>query len=1217
MRQYFIKISLLSIMAFFITSCGGDSSTSSSSGSSKSELEIETKQSIFDQEKNLLNIDFLVKNNYNQKIDVSLKNLSIDVKPCNVRRISMTPKNIYFSENLKQQYVTALIEFIGECNPSSYNISSSKILTLEDKSNTLTYKSEEMEIVPDILVPNDGNEQNVTEPENYSFFNTPLPITVKNAEESYNFKVQLIDNESRGVSDKEVRILAYDVRYGEIENLVVTTDANGFANFKFTSIKDLAPINGKTLTLTIVQGEGLSTISTDVNFKFKASKVTPKNYQFQNPTSIVVKNAGESKEISIDIVNSLGIGESGKTVQITTIPSKFGSISSSSTVTNDAGRAIFKYTAPKSLDEIDGQSTTVRISFKDGDTELSQTVKITIKKSLDEVSERYQFQNPTSITVKKGNESKNISVDLVDSKGVGVSGKNIQISNIPNQFGTLDRATATTNEAGRATFIYTAPEDIGDINGKSIQANLIFTNEDGQQTSTSITITINESTDGVSENYQFRNATSITVGKENESKNISIDLINNVGIGIAGKTIQITNIPSNFGLIDSSIAITNQAGRATFNYTAPDNIDDIDGKTTTITLSFIDTDNSSTITEDITIRIKKSTDTIVVDKTLPTIVIPNELREITIKTNSKSFDIPIKVYKDIAPYASGSVSVELPEKVLNGTDVGSFSESTVLVNEQGVALFHYTGPANLKSLIDNGDTSSTFKFYHNENTAEENRQSLQINYAIADDIYIPIDYELSLTTENNDFSMGIPELQKTFSIVLKDKKGNVIKNSDINFTKVHVQTENSLIAQIYDTVNRESVNELTLKNENSTSFIIKSKKLSGIVPLKATVEFIDINKEAKTLSTIINIRVMSGPPSAISISYVGTGQDEARAKYEEKFAISVTDEYGNKVNTRPYISLGAIVGYTVDGKEASGTETNNTKRLFYGRDDISTGNANGVIDALADEVVNTTNFEDTTPARSDVFKYVNAEGANSDKLVVFGAGKNYEAMGKWDFKKIDNNTLKIQDDYFGEYRSNLYYAVGHNYYQDQCQDDGREWLGSTDSESYQLDEQGTVAISYKYDYHLTGKDALIWVNLNGYQADTKKDTRIGEVVKHTLRGRGLKQVPEGGYSLDKGTSGYAHFVIWHENAPERYRNANFAHAILAGSTCGYNLVAHSNWNDARTCENGRTIDGNYYGSHDGGSFLTYFIQAPADKGCSFNITRLLTSDEFKNINGKK
>ncbi|MCK5855349.1 MAG: hypothetical protein KAG56_09015, partial [Sulfurovaceae bacterium] len=479
------------------------------------------------------------------------------------------------------------------------------------------------------------------------------------------------------------------------------------------------------------------------------------------------------------------------------------------------------------------------------------------------------FQNATSITIEKGNENKNISIDLVNSSGIGVSGATVQITNIPSKFGLISNSTSSTNDAGRATFNYTAPENIDDIDGESTSITLSFINEDGSKITQDSTITIKKSTDSASKEFQFQNATSITIGKGNENKNISIDLVNSLGIGLSGQIIQITNIPSHLGTLTTSKSSTNEAGRATFSYTAPENIDDIDGEMTTITLSFTDKDGS-TITQDITITIKKSTETIVGDKTLPTIVIPNELREITLKTNSKSFDIPIKVYKDIAPYASGSVSVELPEKVLDGTDVGSFSESTVLVNEQGIALFHYTGPVNLKSLIDNDDTGSTFKFYHNENSAEENRQSLQINYAIADDIYIPIDYELSLTTENNDFSMGIPELQKTFTIVLKDKKGNVIKNSDVNFTKIHVQTENSLIAQIYDTVSRDSVNELTLKNENSTSFIIKSKKLSGIVPLKATIEFLDINKETKKLSTIINVRVMSGPPSAISVSYVST-----------------------------------------------------------------------------------------------------------------------------------------------------------------------------------------------------------------------------------------------------------------------------------------------------------------------------------------------------------
>ncbi|HIC78410.1 MAG TPA: hypothetical protein EYP02_04430, partial [Sulfurovum sp.] len=163
MKKYFIKISLI-IIAFTLSSCGGGSATSSGD-SSKSKLNIQTKQSIFDQNKNILNIDFIIKNDYHRDIEVSLKNLSVDVEPCNVRNVSMTPKSIYFSDKLKDQYVTALVEFAGECNPTSYKISSSNILTLNKKSNTIDYKSEKMEINPSIFIPEDNN---IT---NYKFFN--------------------------------------------------------------------------------------------------------------------------------------------------------------------------------------------------------------------------------------------------------------------------------------------------------------------------------------------------------------------------------------------------------------------------------------------------------------------------------------------------------------------------------------------------------------------------------------------------------------------------------------------------------------------------------------------------------------------------------------------------------------------------------------------------------------------------------------------------------------------------------------------------------------------------------------------------------------------------------------------------------------------------------------------------------------------------------------
>ncbi len=974
MKQYFIKISIL-FLALLFSACGGASVASTS----KNEISIQNKKSLLNQEKNLLSIDFLVKNEYNKDITVELDNLSVDVNPCVVKEVVMTPESITFSNEHTQQYVNALVEFDEACTPTSYNLIGLSNLALDGKNNSVQYSSAEIEIQPSILEESSSSETGSnTESGDYSFYNVPSPITVDTADKLYTFKVQLIDASSRGVSGQELKILAYDITFGEVVNMVVTTDANGFGTFSLKSPKSLDEINGETLTLTVVHGEEFSTISTSVDFKFNASSdtATSSNYQFKNATSISVGHASEEKSITIDLVNGSGIGVSGKEIQITTLPSQFGSISSSTTLTNAAGRATFAYRAPEDFDAIDGQSTSAQLTFTEDGATISQTITITFTKS---------------------------------------------------------------------------------------------------------------------------------------------------------------------------------------------------------------TDNTET------------------DTTLPTVVIPSSLRNTTLTSNSKSLEIDIKVFKDIAPYTAGTVHVELPDKVLNGIDVGAFASFSVAVNAQGVATFHYTGPSNLKALLDSGDTGSTFKFYHSENSSNESRQEMRVNYSISADTYIPIDYALNVTTQDNDFSMGIPELQKTFSVVLKDTDGNIVSDSDVNITRVHVQTENALIAQIFDTNTKTSVNSLTLRNENNSAFILKSKQLSGIVPLNITIDFVDINGESKTLSTIVNVRVMSGPPSAISISYAGTSQDTTRAKYEETFAISVTDEYGNKVNTQPYISLGAIIGYAVDGQEASSTETNETKRLFYGREDIVSNNADGVIDIL-DTDADTTNFEDTTPARTDVFKYVNAEGANTDKLVVFGSGKNYEAMGKWDFSRIDNHTLSLQDDYFGTDRNGLYYAVGHNYYQDQCRSDGREWLGSTDSESYQLDSEGTAVISYKYDYHLTGKDALVWVNLNGFQADTGQNTRIGEVVKHTLRGTGLTKVPTAGYSLEKGTSGLGTFDIWHENAPERYRNAHFAWRVKEGSTCGYTVTNTSNNYDARTCSNGE--------SSEGSSYITFLLQAPADTSCSFDIEGLVVANEF-------
>ncbi len=720
-----------------------------------------------------------------------------------------------------------------------------------------------------------------------------------------------------------------------------------------------------------------------------------------------------------------------------------------------------------------------------------------------------------------------------------------------------------------------------------------------------------DTTDG--SGYYFSNTNSpLEISVANKRYQLKIQLAKESFVA-SGETINIHVFNNKYGDLLNYSATTGSDGYAIFEYTSPDTLP-ANGTQTSILAEYIDENNNS-ITKDffLTFNTEAST-TEDLNTTLPIAVVPSTQRTVTLTSNGQSVDIAIKVYKDTAPYTEGEVKVELPKEALEGIDVGLFSAYAVPVDSQGVALFHYTGPNNMQALIDDNYLSSTFKFYHSENTDEESRQPMTVVYQPGDS-YVPMDYRMVVTTQNDDFSMGIPELTKAFNVVLQKSDGSDLSDGDATITSVTVQTENSSVAQLYDSANETLVDSLVLQNTQSSAFTIKSKELSGIVPIRAKIEFTDVNGDAKVLETIVNVRVMSGPPSAISISYVSTGQDVDRAKYIEKFAISATDEYGNNVNTRPYISLGAIAGYAVDGREADGNETNETKRLFYGRDDILDGNASGFLNKLGDSDPHTTQFE--AEIRPDVFKYVNAEGPNTDKLVVFGAGKNYEAMGKWDFSREEDTVLNLEDDYYGDDRHELYYAIGHNYYQDQCRQDGREWTGNAASETYQLDDEGTVIIEYKYDYHLSGKDVMVWVNLDGIQPDTGEKTRIGEATKHTLRTAGLTKEPSAGYSLEKDSRGYGTFVIWHENAEETYRNAHFGYAVKAGSTCGYRVVATSNSFDARTCDNQTNlgdVDGDgeddYIGTTDGTSYITFELWSDPDKACTFDIDRIMVSDEF-------
>jgi len=815
-------------------------------------------------------------------------------------------------------------------------------------------------------------------------------------------------------------------------------------------------------------------------------------------------------------------------------------------------------------------------------------------------SPEYTFINPTTpLTVTQANTAYKLKAQLIQYQHP-VAGQVVSLKAFKNPFdkyGTFASMSATTDDKGYFTFEYTSPSDLSAINGNIIKFESVLYYEETNTTFKELTqdflVTFktdaNTTTGGVIDNnvsdqesYSFINATTpLEIVEAETSYNIKVQLIAN-GFAVTDEIVTLkafANPNDQYGTFGAISTQTDALGYATFKYTSPKDMELVDGKLLNLTAVYVD----GNLTQDFQLKFDKKEAVVVSEK--PFVVIPNSSKNIELTNNSQQAVIAIKVYagETNSPYSQGNVLVVLPAKIVNGVDIGSFEAYSVPV-VNGEATFRYTGPQNLQALIDSGDSSSVFKFYHDADPA--NKKEMSVTYKPTSD-YVPINYTMEISSEDNKFTMGIPNQEKSFSIVVKDDAGNDVAKASM--TSFEITIQNIFVGKLIS--NGQEYSTLTLENENPITFNVKTNTKSGLIPLRVVATFVDANGVTRRLEQTVNVTVYSGPPTAMSISYVGVEHDEARGKYIERYAVSATDAYNNKVNTSPGVATGAIVGYAVDGSAPSAVETASTKRLYIAKNDTQKGTINPLGGGLA-------TFSVPVDGQNR-FQYIDE---SNDKLVLFGEGYAYEALGKWDFSRLSNEVLELQDTYLGVKRSELFYAVGHNYRQDPCRSDGSEYIGyaQVDSNGSMLDSEGTAIVTFGYDYHLTGKDIMLWVNLTGYQADTDQTTRIGEAKKVTLRGNGLYSEPSDGYTVSKGETANVGFSIWHEKVPEFYRNAHFGWGIEPGSTCAYEIIETSNNYDARACI-----------AEYGAAFISFKLTAPADKDCTFNITRINVSTEFE------
>lgn len=545
-----------------------------------------------------------------------------------------------------------------------------------------------------------------------------------------------------------------------------------------------------------------------------------------------------------------------------------------------------------------------------------------------------------------------------------------------------------------------------------------------------------------------------------------------------------------------------------------------------------------------------------------TMVLPVSATVLT--TNSQVVNIEVRVFDSFNnPYSEGTITKINPNDVLTGRDIGTFDTITApLVN--GVAKFVYTAPSKLDT-----DTSNiTFAFYHSSDSSTRVSYTFSINPAENQTVFSNYSLESS---GDADKTVGLNSTKNISYSVLRDDN-QAISNNDI--TSIVVTSLNPNLITLRDSAGNTGT-ELS-SNQNGYSVNLVTNTKSGVVPIRVEAVFKDSNGEEKKLTKVYDIVVLSGPPTAMSLSYAGTTQKPEYAKFVENWVLTVTDTYSNLVNTNPSISMGALIGYA----QSSAAVANAARYLYY--DSASSGRG----------TLSNTNPDSFT---SGVNAFSNIDLVN-DKLVIFGGdGYRFNAFGKWDIDTIAaSNRLRLEDNFDAESISDLGFAVGNNFRNEVCSGnpvvanvypkDGNNILGS----------DGSMIIQVEYDYYLVGKDIVLWSNFVG--SNNNEDVRVGIGRKVTLRGQGLDG---DSYTFTNSFNGPVRLRVGITDTVEYYKNGNFGYKIEAsGDGVAYTIL-------------GTSMSNIYDCSTAGGiGYVDVNIDSAGTSGGTISMVNVLVSSEF-------
>ena len=261
------------------------------------------------------------------------------------------------------------------------------------------------------------------------------------------------------------------------------------------------------------------------------------------------------------------------------------------------------------------------------------------------------------------------------------------------------------------------------------------------------------------------------------------------------------------------------------------------------------------------------------------------------------------------------------------------------------------------------------------------------------------------------------------------------------------------------------------KASNAKKFRVQTFNKAGLAQVRVTATFME-GEVARTLEKVLNVTVLSGPVSAMSIIYVASsyalaGQDGA-GLFTDSYTIHAVDRYNNPVNTGQSIYVGAINGIK----------------------NYSTNEEGSISTVLA------------TGTMFDLNRDLNSSVQVGDSLVVLSGQHSYDPsyMGGWNIEQYSDSTdsLILAENYSGASTDKLNYAIGGSMRPIGC---GLNTVSLIDIDAengeYTISEDGTATVRLQYDPLMVGRDVFLFAN------SAVDGSRVGVSTKHTLTGTGV------------------------------------------------------------------------------------------------------------------